>query len=80
MENANGFPAGVYTYSAPQYITGSTMAPGEYNSSSYMAGLLTSVAGIEYIKSIKFPSDYKSPGWESVIPKSAFAGRKGNAK
>ncbi|WP_233866494.1 hypothetical protein [Paraburkholderia adhaesiva] len=73
MENAKNFPEGVFDYSAPEGITGSVMKPGEYNSSSYMAGLINSVAGMDYVKSIKFPSGYKSPGWESVIPESAFA-------
>ncbi|MEJ8853338.1 hypothetical protein WKW79_02085 [Variovorax robiniae] len=40
MEKAQNFTSYVSPYSAPKHVHGSRMRPGEYNSSSYIAGLL----------------------------------------
>jgi hypothetical protein len=45
------------------------MQQGEFNSSSFMAGLLYSVMG--YVPKISTPG-YQTPGWESPVPSSFF--------
>jgi len=47
------------------------MRAGEYNSSSYVAGLLRSVMG--YVPLISTPG-YQVPGWESPMPGHYFKG------
>ena len=58
-------------YSFPVWLGGSTMDKGEYNSSSYVAGLLNSVMG--YVPKISTPG-YQTPGWENPIPYHFFKG------
>ena len=41
----------------------------EYNSSSFVAGLLLSV--YEYVPEVNFPG-YQTPGWENPIPAHYF--------
>jgi hypothetical protein len=69
MENASNFKNEVLAYSAPINVVGRVMRPGEYNSSSYIAGLLYSVLG--YVPKISTPG-YQTPGWESPVPVSYF--------
>jgi len=47
------------------------MRSGEYNSSSYLAGLLKSVMGYVPLISI---SRYQAPGWEAPMPGHFFKG------
>lgn len=58
-------------YSFPAWLGGSKMDKGEYNSSSYVAGLLNSVMG--YVPKISTPG-YQTPGWENPIPYHFFKG------
>jgi hypothetical protein len=71
MERALSFTSYVSPYSAPKNIRGSRMRPGEYNSSSYIAGLLQSVMG--YVPHISTPG-YQAPGWESPMPLHFYKG------
>lgn len=71
VARARDFSSYVSPYSAPQNIRGARMRPGEYNSSSYLAGLLKSVMG--YVPLITVPS-YQAPGWESPMPGHYFKG------
>ncbi|SFQ62180.1 hypothetical protein SAMN05216567_12263 [Variovorax sp. OK605] len=57
--------------SAPKNIGGSRMRPGEYNSSSYVAGLLDSVMG--HVPSVSTPG-FQTPGWENPMPGHFFKG------
>ncbi len=65
------FVSYVAPYSAPKNIRGSQMRAGEYNSSSYVAGLLQSVMG--HAPSISAPG-FQAPGWENPIPGHFFKG------
>ncbi|QOF79894.1 hypothetical protein [Variovorax sp. 38R] len=65
------FVSYVAPYSAPKNIRGSQMRPGEYNSSSYVAGLLQSVMGC--VPSISAPG-FQTPEWENPIPGHFFKG------
>jgi len=65
------FVSYVAPYSAPKHIRGSRMRAGEYNSSSYVAGLLESVMG--YVPSISAPG-FQTPGWETPMPGHFFKG------
>jgi hypothetical protein len=56
-------------YSFPVYLVGRGMLQGEYNSSSFIAGLLLSVCG--KIPEIGFPG-YQTPGWDNPIPVHYF--------
>jgi hypothetical protein len=47
------------------------MIEGEYNSSSFVAGLLRSVMG--YVPNIDVPG-FQVPGWDTPIPSSYFKG------
>lgn len=71
VTNAHNFASYVVDYSAPDKLVGATMVQGEYNSSSYIAGLLNSVMG--YVPKIETPG-YQTPGWDMPIPASYFKG------
>jgi hypothetical protein len=47
------------------------MVEGEFNSSSYVAGLLKSVMG--YVPKL-YIQEYQTPGWDSPIPSSYYKG------
>jgi hypothetical protein len=70
-KRAHNFASFSLRYSAPKRLYGSTMLDGEYNSSSYVAGLLCSVMGS--VPEISTPG-YQTPGWENPIPLSYFKG------
>ncbi|MQR00967.1 hypothetical protein [Glaciimonas soli] len=74
MEKAYSFASYTLPYSAPENIGGTIMREGEYNSNSYMAGLLNSVMGS--VPKISHPN-YLTPGWETPIPSSYFKGESG---
>jgi len=69
IAKACGFANYKIDYSAPSGIIGETMVKGEYNSSSYISGLLNSIMG--YVPKIDTPG-YQAPGWESPIPPEYF--------
>ncbi|TDR27809.1 hypothetical protein [Hydromonas duriensis] len=71
VANAYKFQSYSLDYSVPDNLGGSVMDPGEYNSSSYIAGLLNSVMG--YVPKIVTPG-YQIPGWETPVPSSFFRG------
>lgn len=71
LKKAANFSSYVSPYSAPKYIRGSRMRTGEYNSSSYLAGLLRSVMG--YVPAALTPG-YQTPGWETPMPEYFFKG------
>lgn len=68
---AYNFASHTLDYSVPEKLVGSTMVAGEYNSSSFVAGLLNSVMG--HVPKIETPG-YQTPGWESPVPASYFKG------
>lgn len=72
VKNAKNFTQLIVPYSAPKNIGGNIMRPGEYNSSSYVAGLLKSVIG--HVPEISWPGCYQTPGWENPIPSEYFTG------
>ena len=64
-------------YSAPKRIGGAVMHTGEYNSSSYLIGLLNSVAGhsVNYATVIRSAlRGYQIPGLENPIAPEYFTG------
>jgi len=65
------FASYVAPYPARKNIRGSRMRPGEYNSSSYVAGLLGSVMG--QVPSVSTPG-FQAPGWEDPMPSHFFKG------
>jgi hypothetical protein len=71
VANSQSFSSYVAPYSVPKNIRGSRMRPGEYNSSSYVAGLLKSVMG--YVPLIATPG-FQTPGWESPMSGHFFKG------
>ena len=71
IRNAHNFASFTAPYSVPKKIVMETMVEGEYNSSSYIAGLLRSVMG--YVPALPTPG-YQRPGWDSPIPASYFKG------
>jgi len=71
IENSQRFASYVAPYSAPKNVRGSQMRSGEYNSSSYVAGLLKSVMG--YVPLVPTPG-YQAPGWESPMPEYYYKG------
>lgn len=71
IERARNFSSYVAPYSLPRNIRGSQMRPGEYNSSSYLAGLLKSVMG--HVPLLSIPR-YQVPGWETPMPGHFFKG------
>lgn len=66
---AHNFFSSTAHYSFPVKIVGRRMIQGEYNSSSFIAGLLRSVMG--YVPKVNFPG-YQTPGWENPIPAHYF--------
>ena len=66
---AHNFFSSTAHYSFPSNIVGRRMLQGEYNSSSFVAGLLLSVMG--YVPKVNFPG-YQTPGWENPIPAHYF--------
>jgi hypothetical protein len=66
---AHNFFSSTEYYSFPAYVLGRRMLPGEYNSSSFISGLLKYVMG--YIPRVKSPG-YQTPGWENPIPSHYF--------
>jgi hypothetical protein len=66
---AHNFFSSTAHYSFPANIVGRRMLQGEYNSSSFIAGLLLSVCG--YVPKVNFPG-YQTPGWENPIPAHYF--------
>lgn len=70
ISNAKGFNRFVTPYSIPKKLGGAVMRPGEYNSSSYVSGLLQSVMG--YVPRISIDG-YQTPGWETPIPRQYFS-------
>lgn len=66
---AHNFFSSTAHYSFPANVVGRRMLQGEYNSSSFIAGLLHSVMG--YIPKVHFPG-YQTPGWEDPIPAHYF--------
>jgi hypothetical protein len=71
VANSQKFVSYVAPYSAPKNIRGSRMRSGEYNSSSYVAGLLSSVMG--RTPSISTPG-FQVPGRENPMPGHFFKG------
>lgn len=71
IANSQNFASYVAPYSLPRNVRGSRMRSGEYNSSSYVAGLLKSVMG--YVPLISTPG-YQTPGWESPMSGHFFKG------
>lgn len=71
VKRAYAFASYSSEYSFPVWLGGSTMDKGEYNSSSYVAGLLNSVMG--YVPKISTPG-YQTPGWENPIPYHFYKG------
>ncbi|HWT18960.1 MAG TPA: hypothetical protein VN280_08590 [Variovorax sp.] len=71
IEQSQKFSSYVAPYSFPKNLRGSTMGPGKYNSSSYVAGLLKSVMG--HVPLISTPG-YQAPGWENPLPLHYFKG------
>ncbi|MFH0134218.1 hypothetical protein ACGLHS_28685 [Variovorax sp. VaC1] len=69
--NSQKFVSYVAPYALPQNIRGSRMRAGEYNSGSYVAGLLQSVMG--HVPTISAPG-FQAPGWESPMPGHFFKG------
>ncbi len=70
ITNAKGFNRFITPYSVPKNLGGSVMRPREYNSSSYLSGLLQSVMG--YVPKI-YIDGYQTPGWENPIPREYFS-------
>lgn len=68
---SQNFSSYVAPYSMPELVRGSRMRSGQYNSSSYVAGLLRSVMG--YVPLISTPG-YQTPGWESPMPSHYYKG------
>jgi hypothetical protein len=71
VQKAYNFSSYVLDYSIPKNLVGSTMVEGEFNSSSYVAGLLKSVMG--YVPKL-YIQEYQTPGWDSPIPSSYYKG------
>ena len=71
IKNAYNFTSYTATYSPPKNLGGAVMKNGEYNSSSFVAGLLNSVMG--YVPKISTPG-YQTPGWENPLPAYFFKG------
>ena len=68
---AHNFASYAVDYSAPKHLGGDNLRAGEYNSSSYLAGLLTSVMGCAPV--LVCPG-YQTPGWENRLPSSLYKG------
>lgn len=75
-QNAQNFASYTESYSFPPQFSGSNMKPGEYNSNSYLAGLLHSVLGVVPPLNTRAQNgkQYQAPGYETPIPDSFFKG------
>lgn len=77
VKNAKNFTSHIVQYSAPIGLGGEYMTVGEYNSSSYVIGLLNSVEGgrrgYQYLIRDTL-RDYQVPGIEAPIPAEYFTG------
>jgi hypothetical protein len=71
MRKAYDFVSYSLPYRFPKHIVRDVMVEGEYNSSSFAAGLLLSVMG--YLPRIETPG-FQTPGWDQPIPSSYFKG------
>jgi acetylornithine deacetylase/succinyl-diaminopimelate desuccinylase-like protein len=71
IDRSQKFSSYAAPYSFPKNLRESKMRSGEYNSSSYVAGLLRSV--IWYVPFISTPG-YQVPGWENPLPLLFFKG------
>jgi hypothetical protein len=71
IRHAYNFASYNLPYSIPKHLVREVMIDGEYNSSSYVAGLLYSVMG--YVPKIE-TAGYQTPGWDQPIPSSYFKG------
>ena len=73
-QTAQNFASYIEDYSLPAHLTGSSMNAGEYNSNSYMAGLLHSVMGSIPLLNLlsEDGTQYQAPGLETPIPDSYF--------
>jgi hypothetical protein len=77
IRNAKNFSGVITPYSVPRNIGGDRMISGQYNSSSYLIGLLNSVAGdgIGYDIVIRTAlRGYQVPGLDMPIPSGHFTG------
>jgi len=72
--NAQNFASYTENYSLPMLLFGSRLWPKEYNSNSYMAGLLNSVMGSTPALNLHSQDgkEYVAPGWTTPIPDSCF--------
>lgn len=71
IRKAYNFASYSLPYSFPKNVIKDVMVEGEYNSSSFVAGLLKSVMG--YVPKIEVPG-FQLPGWDMPIPSSYFKG------
>jgi hypothetical protein len=71
IRKAYNFASYSLPYSFPRHVIKDVMVDGEYNSSSFVAGLLKSVMG--YVPKIEVPG-FQLPGWDMPIPSSYFKG------
>jgi hypothetical protein len=71
---AQSFASYTEGYSSPAHLTGSAMKEGEYNSNSYLAGLLHSAMGSIPLLNLRAQdgTQYQAPGFETPIPDSYF--------
>lgn len=70
---AQNFASYTESYSVPEGLTGESMRQGEYNSGSYLAGLVHSVLG--YVPKLDFYGKaLQAPGWDMPLPDSCFKG------
>jgi hypothetical protein len=75
IRNAKNFSGLIVPYSVPKNVGGDRMISGQYNSSSYLMGLLNSVAGygVGYGMVIRTAlKGYQIPGLEMPIPSEYF--------
>jgi Family of unknown function (DUF6402) len=71
--HAAAFASYTVNYSVPKNVVSATMRDGEYNSGSFLAGLLHSVMG--YVPDLNLSSiPWNAPGWDNPIPDSYFKG------
>ena len=74
-KKAHNFASYTVPYSVPKKLYGETMLDGEYNSGSYVSGLLQSIHGSAR-RAVSFVTadGYVAPGWEKPIPSYYFKG------
>ena len=73
-QTAQNFASYIEDYAMPTHLTGSSMNAGQYNSNSYVAGLLHSVMGTVPLLNLlsEDGTQYQAPGLETPIPDSYF--------